>query len=84
MEQTDKRITVVNVIIEDMRVTGAVNDLVHEYREYVIGRLGIPYSEKKVAVICVVLDAPTAVASALSDKLGMLAGVTAKTMTAKV
>ena len=84
MEQTDKRITVVNVIIEDMRATGAVNDLVHEYREYVIGRLGIPYGEKKVAVICVVLDAPVAVVSALSGKLGMLAGVTAKTMTARV
>jgi putative iron-only hydrogenase system regulator len=80
----DKRISIVNIIMEDNQVSGTVNALVHEYSDYVIGRLGIPYSEKGVAVICIVMDAPTDVTSALSGKLGMISGVTAKTLTAKV
>ena len=80
----DKRISIVNIIMEDNKVSGEVNALIHEYSDYVIGRLGIPYSEKNVAVICLVMDAPTDVTSALSGKLGMVSGVTAKTLTAKV
>ena len=45
-----------------------------------MGRMGIPYRDRQVSIISVVLDAPNSVISALSGKLGMLPGLTAKTI----
>jgi len=80
----DKRLTVLNIIIGDRQSAAKVNDLLHTYSEYVIGRMGLPYGKREVSIICVVLDMPSAEASALSGKLGMLPSVTAKVMTAKI
>lgn len=80
----DSRVSVVSIIIKDEEAAGAVNELLHEYRQYVVGRMGIPYREKKVSIISVVIDAPGDVTSSLSGKLGMLRGVSAKTLTAKM
>ncbi len=79
----ENRIAVVNIIVENRESAGAVNVLLHEYGNYIIGRLGIPYSGKNISVICVVLDAPPALVSALAGKLGMIPGLTIKTVTAK-
>lgn len=80
----DKRIAVISIIIYDRQEAENVNKILHEYASYIIGRMGLPYAEKGVSIICVVMDAPTSVTSALSGKLGMLSGVTAKTNTAKI
>ena len=74
----DKRIAILGIIVEEMESVMAVNDLLHEYREYIIGRMGMPYREKNISVISVVLDAQNEVISALSGKLGMLNGVSSK------
>ncbi|MBE6758990.1 MAG: iron-only hydrogenase system regulator [Ruminococcaceae bacterium] len=80
----DKRLTVLNIVISDREAAAKVNEILHGYSEYVIGRMGLPYGERDVSIICVVLDMPTADASALSGKLGMLQSVTAKVMTPKI
>lgn len=80
----DGRVSVVSIIIKDEEAAGKVNELLHEFRQYVVGRMGIPYREKKVSIISVVIDAPGDVTSSLSGKLGMLKGVSAKTLTAKL
>ena len=80
----EKRISVISIIISDREAAASVNELLHAYGEYIIGRMGLPYAQKDVSIICLVLDAPMAATSALSGKLGMLQGVTAKTHTAKV
>ena len=79
----NSRVSVVSIIIKDEEAAGKVNELLHEFRQYVVGRMGIPYREK-VSIISVVIDAPGDVTSSLSGKLGMLEGVSAKTLTAKV
>ena len=66
-----------------MCIRDRINDLLHECGGYIVGRMGLPYRERGVSVICVIIDAPGDVISALSGKLGMLPGVTAKTMTSK-
>lgn len=78
------RVSVVSIIIKNEEAAGEVNELLHEFRQYVVGRMGIPYREKKVSIISVVIDAPGDVTSSLSGKLGMLEGVSAKTLTAKM
>ena len=79
----ESKVVVVSIIVRDEEAA-AVNDLLHEYRQYIVGRMGIPYRQRNVSIISVVMDAPGEVASALSGKLGMQPGVTAKTLTAKV
>ncbi|MDR1801157.1 MAG: iron-only hydrogenase system regulator [Lachnospiraceae bacterium] len=78
----EKRVTVVSIIVKESTAVEEVNKLLHLYRDYVVGRQGIPYKERGVSIISVVLDAPGDVTSALSGKLGMINGVAAKTLTA--
>ncbi len=79
----ESRISVISIIVEDTSVSAEVNELLHVFGEYMVGRMGIPYKDRGVSIICVVLDAPGDVTSALSGKLGMIKGVSTKTVVAK-
>ena len=74
----ETRVAVIGIIVEDYSSAEPLNAILHAYGEYVIGRMGIPYREKGVSVICLVLDAPTDTVNALTGKLGRLSGVTAR------
>lgn len=80
----ETRVSVISIIIKEEGAVSSINELLHEYRQYIIGRMGIPYRERKISIISVVIDAPGDVTSALSGKLGMQPGVSAKTLTAKM
>ncbi|GFI49736.1 hypothetical protein IMSAGC020_00936 [Lachnospiraceae bacterium] len=80
----DNKVSVISIIIKEEESAGEVNELLHGFRQYVVGRMGIPYRERGVSIISVVLDAPGDVTSSLSGKLGMLKGVSAKTLTARL
>lgn len=82
--QEEKRIAVLSIIVEDRASAAALNAYLSDYAEFVIGRLGIPYREKGVSVIAVVLDAPASEINALSGKIGRLEGITAKTLFGKI
>ena len=73
------RVTLVGIIVEDQEAAGRINGLLHEYGEYIIGRMGIPYREKGINIISIAIDAPQDVISSLSGKIGRLSGVSAKT-----
>ena len=77
------RITLLGIIVEDVDATDEINKLLHENRQYIVGRMGIPYRQRGLAIISVVLDAPQDVTSALSGKLGMLPGVSVKAVYSK-
>lgn len=77
MENT--RIALIGIIVEDLSVYQTVNDLLHEYSEYIVGRFGIPYRQKGVSIMSVVIDAPHNMISTLSGKLGMIEGISVKT-----
>lgn len=74
----EKRIAVISIIVEKTDSTVALNDILHQYGGYIIGRMGIPYRQRGVSIISVAVEAPQDVISALSGKLGRLDGVTAK------
>lgn len=80
----ETRIAIIAIIVEDINSSMELNDLLHQYNEYVVGRMGIPYRQKHVSIMSVVLDAPQNVISALSGKLGMLPGVSSKTVYSKL
>ena len=75
----ETRVAVIGVIIEDPEAAGRINEILHEYGEYIIGRMGIPYRRRGIHIISLAVDAPQDVISALSGKLGRLEGVAAKT-----
>ena len=77
------RVTLVGIIVEDKEAAGRINGLLHEYGEYIIGRMGIPYHEKQMSIISVVMDAPADIISAVSGKLGRLKGVSSKALYSK-
>ena len=79
----ETRIAVIGIVVEDENSVEALNEILHEYRHTIIGRMGIPYREKGISLISVALDAPQPVISALSGKLGMLPGVSTKTLYSK-
>ncbi len=79
----DGKIAVVAVIVTDYSAVERVNSLLHEFRDYILGRLGIPYKQKNMSVISVVIDAPQEMINSLSGKLGMIEGVSSKVLTAK-
>ena len=80
MEKQETRVAVVAVIIQDTAAANRLNDLLHEYGPFIIGRMGLPYPRRGIHVISVAVDAPADTISALSGKLGRLPGVTAKTV----
>ena len=83
MKETETRIAVVGIIVEDKDAAEQVKALLHQYGAYIIGRMGLPYEKKQVNIISVVLDAPGDIISALSGKLGRLPGVSSKALYTK-
>lgn len=79
----EKRISIISIIIEDLSATRETNELLHQYGDHIIGRMGIPYRERGLSIICVIIEATGELTSALSGKLGMLKGVSIKTVTSK-
>ncbi|SFP34152.1 putative iron-only hydrogenase system regulator [Oscillibacter sp. PC13] len=76
----ETRVAVVAIIVRENTAVAALNELLHQYGAYIIGRMGVPYHRRGVNIISVAVDAPADVISALSGKIGRLAGITAKTV----
>lgn len=74
----DTRVAVISIIVENTEAIEELNNLLHQFGEYIIGRMGIPYREKNINVISVAMDAPTDKINALTGALGRLSGITAK------
>ena len=73
------RVAVMSIIVENPESVETLNQILHENSGYIIGRMGIPYREKKISIISVALDAPQNVTSSMSGKIGKLPGVSVKT-----
>ena len=76
----ETRVAMLAIIVKDAESVAALNDLLHQYGNYIIGRMGVPYREKGGNILAVGIDAPGDVISALSGKIGRLKGITAKTV----
>lgn len=75
----ETRIAVIGIVVENPDSVESLNDILHEYRNFIIGRMGIPYRQKQLSIISIAIDAPQPVIAALSGKIGKLPGVSSKT-----
>lgn len=80
----ETRVAVMGIIVQDLQAAEPLNAILHEYGEFIIGRMGIPYREKNINILSVAVDAPQDTISALAGKIGRLAGVSVKTAYAPV
>lgn len=84
METTATRVAQLGIVVENPDSVEKLNAILHQYGEYVIGRMGIPYHKRGISIISVVLDAPTDIVSTLSGKIGMLGGVSTSAVYSKL
>lgn len=78
------KIAIIGIIVEDNSCINELNDLLHKYNEIIIGRMGVPYRDRKIGVISIIIDSDNDTINSLSGKLGKISGITSKTMFAKV
>lgn len=76
----ENRVALIGVVVTNYDSANEINSILHDYGDYIIGRMGIPYKERKLNIISVAIDAPNDIISALSGKLGQLDGVSTKTI----
>ncbi|MFR5601757.1 MAG: TM1266 family iron-only hydrogenase system putative regulator [Lachnospiraceae bacterium] len=79
----ETRVALIGIILNQPDCADQVNDVLHQYRSYIIGRMGLPYREKNISIISIVVDAPGDIISAISGKLGMIKGASAKAVYSK-
>lgn len=79
----ETRIALIGIIVEDLEAVSKLNSILHDYGDYIIGRMGLPYREKKINIISIVVNAEANVISTLAGKLGMIKGINVKTIYSK-
>ena len=80
----NNRVALLGIIIDNPDSAEKINTILHEYRDYIIGRMGLPYRKKNISIISVIVDAPNNIISSISGKLGMLDGVNVKAVYSNV
>ena len=80
----ESRIAIIGIIVEDIDASSKVNDILHDYGMYILGRMGIPYHEKGVNIISIAIDAPQDIINTLAGKLGKVEGISEKTTYSKM
>ncbi len=80
----DTRVALISVVVESYEHIDELNAILHNYNEFIIGRMGVPYRKKNISVISVAVDAPQDIINAMSGKLGHLKGISVKTLLSKV
>ena len=76
----NEKVAIIGIFVRDNSCISKVNDLLHEYSDYVVGRLGIPYKDKHINIISVIVCAPADTVSSLAGKLGNIKGIAVKSM----
>lgn len=75
----ETRVAVIGIIVENPENIETLNNILHEYSDYIIGRMGIPYKERNINIISLAVDAPQDAISTLSGKIGRIKGISVKT-----
>ena len=81
---SEKRLAVISLIVENREQSARINGILSDYACYIVARMGVPYKERGVSVICLIVDAPNEIINTVTGKIGMLERVSAKTLVSKL
>ncbi|MBQ2422371.1 MAG: iron-only hydrogenase system regulator [Clostridia bacterium] len=79
----ENKLSIIGIFIQSPEAVSEVNELLHSYADKIVGRMGLPYRDRGISVISIIIDAPADEISALAGKLGKIEGISAKTMQSK-
>ncbi len=79
----ESRTALIGIIVDNPDSVESLNDILHQYRQSIIGRMGVPHPTKPMSIISIAIEADQDTISALSGKLGALNGVSTKTIYSK-
>lgn len=79
----NKRVGVIGIVVEDLDSSTRVNEVLHDYAHIIIGRMGVPYKEREISVISLIVDGTSDEISAMTGKIGKISGVTVKSAITK-
>lgn len=80
----ETRTALIGIVVENSESVDKLNSILHEYKGFILGRMGLPHPNKNISIISIALEAPSDTISALSGKLGSLPGISTKTIYSKV
>lgn len=80
----ESRIALIGIVVERPEAAEPLNKILHDYKDYIVGRMGIPYRAREINLISIVIDAPNDEISAMTGRIGQLSGVTVKALYSKV
>lgn len=75
----ETRVALIGIIVENKNSIEQLNKILHEYGDFIISRMGLPYKEKNINIISIAIDAPTDIINAMTGKIGRLDGISTKT-----
>ncbi len=79
----EQKIAVIGIVLDETDKSEKVNLILHEYNKIIIGRMGLPYKERNISVISVVVNATVDEISSLTGKLGQIKGISVKAAISK-
>jgi putative iron-only hydrogenase system regulator len=79
----EKRIGVIGIVVENIENASKVNDILHSFGSIIVGRMGLPYKEKNMSVISLIVDGTSDEISSMTGKLGKIQGVNVKSAITK-
>ncbi len=80
MQESTDRVALIGILVHDKAAVEAVNAALHDFGDYIVGRMGLPMRDRGVNAISVVIDAPVNIINALTGKLGAVKGASAKAL----
>lgn len=80
----ETRVAIIGIVVENPESVGTLNEILHQFSDYIIGRMGVPYKERGISLISIMVDGPANEISSLSGKIGQLDGITAKAVYSKL
>lgn len=80
----ETKVALIGIVVENFDSVTKLNDILHTYGDFIIGRMGIPYKDRGVSIISVAVDATEDTISAMAGKIGKLPGISSKTVYAKM
>lgn len=80
----ETRTALIGIVVENTDSVNKLNSILHEYKAFILGRMGLPHPSKDISIISIALEAPSDTISALSGKLGALPGISTKTIYSKI
>ena len=75
---------IVGIIVEDIKASAALNAILHQYADIIVGRLGIPYRDRGVSIISIAVDGSNEDISAMAGKIGQLEHVSVKSVITEI